>query len=271
MPELPEVQTIVSELKNIIIGAEILDIKVFRNSAIIGSSDSFIHSVKNKKFLNVIRKGKYIILELSGGQNLFVHLRMTGKLIYLDSFNKPAKHDRVAFFLGDKKFLVFNDIRSFGKIEHCNDPKNHKGLGLLGMDALDKKLDVATIKNLIEKCSLAIKTKLLDQKFIAGIGNIYASEILFDAEINPLTPAKDLNNNQIQRMLKATRKILKKAVEKNGTTISDYQRVDKKTGEFQNFLKVYQKQNQKCPTCKTLIQKIKLNQRSTYFCPQCQK
>jgi formamidopyrimidine-DNA glycosylase len=271
MPELPEVETIVRELRKTVCGNKILTIKVKRTSIIKIGATQFCRSLKNKEIQDIRRVGKYIVFEFSDDLNLLVHLRMTGKFVV----EKPPVcdhiHNRLIFHLDRNQALIYSDVRCFGTMELFNRYQLQKKLAPLGWDPWDKQLTPKALQKRIAKRTIAVKTMLLDQNCIAGLGNIYAAEILFDARINPLVKANKLSIEKLKRLLVSTRKILRKALKHNGTSISDYRRVDDKQGSFQNFLKVYGKENTPCPVCSQSIVKIKQNQRSTYHCPTCQR
>ena len=220
--------------------------------------------------MSVTRRGKFIVFILNSPKVVIAHLKMTGKFITTSKYRPYHRHDRVFFILDDGQKLIFNDLRCFGRLELCDDIDHHNGIGSLGWEPWDTQLTAKKLHQNLIKRESPIKSLLLDQSIIAGIGNIYASEILFDARIDPLKKAKSLKVSECERMIRSMRKILKKALRYNGTTISDYRRVDEKTGSFQNFLKVYGKAGTACFYCKQPISKIKQNQRSTYLCAHCQ-
>ena len=201
---------------------------------------------------------------------MIVHLRMTGKFI-LVADHQENRYGRVIFKLDNGLQMIFHDVRCFGTIELSSDIDKHKKLLSLGCDPWDKALTAESLAIKLRHRKASVKSILLNQSIIAGLGNIYASEILFDAKIDPTRVVTKLTLSQLKQLIKSTKKILASALKNNGTTISDYRRVDDKQGTFQNFLKVYGKQGEPCQTCKTPIQKIKQNQRSTFFCKICQR
>lgn len=271
MPELPEVQTIVNELKALLLGRKISACHILRDSIIQGDKKQFRKLVENKSITKIDRQGKYIIFTLSSDLWIIGHLRMTGKFVVQPLASEQKRHDRVVFDLDNHQKLIFSDVRCFGTLEVINDPEKHRGLSHLGLDPWSKNLTGSTLKKRLDRRLIPIKTALLDQKIIAGLGNIYASEILFDAGINPMIPANALSGKKLTTLIQSMRKILSLALKYNGTSISDYRRVDEKQGLFQKFLKVYGKGDQKCKTCASTIEKIIQNQRSTFLCPTCQK
>lgn len=271
MPELPEVQTIVDDLNKAVLDETIDHCVDYRPSVIVGAPDPFKEALKHRKILTISRLGKYILFKLSGELYLVVHLRMTGKFVISPLSSDRHLHDRVIFILGNGKKLIYNDVRCFGTLELLKHPKQHKGINALGWDPWSKDLTAENFLNKAKQKNTSIKAVLLDQTIIAGLGNIYVAEILFDARLNPTKLASRLNRPIAERLIFSTKKILELALKCNGTSISDYRRVDDKQGEFQNFLKVYGKTGQPCPVCSRKIIKIIQNQRSTFLCPTCQK
>lgn len=270
MPELPEVQTVVTELKQQIQQKLILSCRILRPSIVFGNPDSFIKNTVGKRFVNIKRRGKFILFFLSPASYIIGHLRMIGKFIVASKFKSHHPHDRLLFILEGNQKLVFNDSRCFGRLEACDDISSHSGLGKLGREPWDKEITAKHLKQALQKRETPIKNLLLDQSFITGIGNIYASEILFDAQINPFRKSKMLKINELEQLIISMRKILTAAIEHNGTSISDYRRVDNKSGSYQNFLQVYGKTGVSCTRCKASIIKQKQSQRSTFFCEHCQ-
>ena len=194
---------------------------------------------------------------------------MSGKFIY-PAQKKPALHDRVLFELNDKTLLSYNDVRCFGTMELLEKRLVFSEIKKLGLDALDSGWTKENFYQKMHNKKISVKDFLLEQSQIAGIGNIYACEILFDSKISPLKMSNKVSKKEAEKILQSINFILLLAIKKNGTSISDYRGIDNKTGEFQNFLKVYGKKNTPCFDCGKTIQKIKQRQRSTYYCPSCQ-
>ena len=271
MPELPEVQTVVNELKTSVTFQWIKSVDVLRESIVVNRIKEFRKNVRSRQIKAVQRIGKYIVFTLDDKLWMVAHLKMTGKFIVKNKNTTRHAHDRVVFQLGTNNKLIFNDSRCFGRIELTTDLHNLPGIKKLGWDPWDDNLTPENFKRKIEHRKIPIKTLLLDQTIISGIGNIYASEILFDSMLNPTTSAQVLTKKQISRLISSTRSILRSALKYNGTSISDYRRVDEKKGSFQNFLKVYGKSERLCPICESNIVKIRQSQRSTFYCPNCQQ
>lgn len=263
MPELPEVQTIITGLNRRVLGKEIHEITELRPGTIIQQMPITIFG----NISSISRKGKYIILQTSVGIKLIIHLRMTGKLIYEIDLKKTAKHSRAEIIFSDKTKLIFNDIRTFGKIQIMKENEEIKALQNLGVEPLSPEFDEKYLKDKLKTKKAPIKNIMLDQRVLAGLGNIYVAEILFRCKIDPRTSGDKLKAAQIKAIVLQTKTVLQEAIKHNGTTISDYRSVEDKSGEFQNFLKVYGKQTCECGA---EILKIKQAGRSTYFCPKCQ-
>jgi formamidopyrimidine-DNA glycosylase len=270
MPELPEVQTIVNELNRCVSGHKIESVQINRESIIKNDCREFEKLVANRKISSVVRKGKYLLFKLDSSFVMIVHLRMTGKFIVRSKPIPDLVFNRALFYLDQDLVLIYNDVRCFGTIEVTDTIGSNAGLNRLGWDPWDDQLTSTALGKKLISRSTSIKSLLLDQRLIAGLGNIYASEILFDAAINPFARGDRLNKQQLERLIRSTRFILTEAIKHNGTSISDFRRVDDKPGSFQDFLKVYGKQDQPCYSCSTPIVKVKQNQRSTYLCPHCQ-
>lgn len=275
MPELPEVQSMIDALieqnclnKAITNVATIMP-KIFKNC----NFNQFYDFVINEKIITISRLGKYLIFHLTHDKVFVVHLRMEGKLFF-DDINSPydRKHTLILITMG-KYQLRYHDTRRFGTftIYSENNYLKSKELGKLGLDPLQKGFDWKYLKKNISNSSRAIKTLLLDQTNVAGIGNIYADEILFASLIHPQTPGKNITDEQFKEIAKNATKILQLAIENKGTTISTYFYKKHKMGEFQKFLKVHTKKGYPCPNCKAEILKLKVNGRGTYICPKCQK
>jgi formamidopyrimidine-DNA glycosylase len=265
MPELPEVQAIINGLNQKVISKTISSIIERRQGTLIFGKDTKI--CEFGRIENVERRGKYIIIKTSKDLKLIIHLRMTGKLIFEKDLNNTSSHSRAEIIFSDKTKLIFDDVRTFGKILIVNDNEIINALHKLGVEPLSNKYNAEYLKNKIMNRKAPIKNVLLDQTVIAGLGNIYVAEILFGAKIHPAITANKLKITALKKIVSETKHVLQEAIKHNGTTISDYRNVEDKTGEFQNFLKVYGK---KICECGAIIQKIKQAGRSTYFCKECQ-
>lgn len=243
MPELPEVETIRRQLHEKIVGKKL----------------------DGKKIVDVRRRAKILIVDFSDGSSLIFHLKLTGQLIFN---GEPSRHTRHVFKFSDGSQLVFNDVRKFGWWKYIKDAKAiEEGFG---PEALEVGLE--EFKNLLLKRPNAkIKPLLMDQKFIAGIGNIYSDEILFAAKVQPLRRVKTLTPEEIRATWSNIGKILKLAIKNRGTSENTYLDAMGKKGDYLKYLKVYQKEGQKCPRCGGVIKRIKISSRSAHYCPKCQR
>jgi formamidopyrimidine-DNA glycosylase len=266
MPELPEVETIKRDLEKAILGKKITEAcvhnpKVIREPGVA----AFKKGLEGAAIKEILRKAKVLILELSNGKSLVVHLKMTGQLVYPGS----GKQSRVAFHLSDGKTLDFNDQRLFGELRLLDDWRSLKFIQGLGPEPAD--LTWQQFRAILHKKKTAIKPLLMDQTFISGIGNIYASEILFRAKIRPERRANELRDKEKRLLFKAINDILNAAILHAGSSVDDYVRVSGKKGGYVKYHRVYDRQGKPCLVCKTKIKKISQGGRGTYFCSKCQK
>lgn len=250
MPELPEVETIKRQLSRKIIGKKLEGLPAGR---------------QGKKIVGLRRRAKILIIDFSDDTSLVLHLKLTGQLIY----NKePSRFTRKVFNFDDGSKLIFNDARKFGWWKLVKNTKKIEES--FGPEALD--VDPQTFKNLLKKRPNAkIKPLLMDQKFIAGIGNIYSDEILFASLVHPLRQAKTLEENEIKLIYQNIKKILEEAIKYKGSSVQYYLDACGQKGDYARRHKVYQKDGQKCPRCSAIIKRLKLGGRSAHFCPSCQK
>lgn len=270
MPELPEVETICRELRDTIVGSEILRCEIFRAGYLRGESpDEFRKDVSGDIVLSVNRRGKYILWDLGAG-TILSHLGMTGKFMLLEDGKEAPKH-AVARFDFDDITLLMEDVRRFGRLNFYPRGSPAPEIKSLGPEPLSDDFTAGYLSRIFAGRERAVKDLLIDQRIIAGLGNIYASEILFHARIHPLTSGGSLSLYKLRKIVIITGEILELAIENAGTTISDYKRVDDKSGGFQHFLRVYGKNGDECHRCKSEIQRIIIGGRSSFFCPKCQK
>lgn len=271
MPELPEVETVKNGLKDKILKRKILECKVLYEGIIeYPDKVNFIKNIANQTINDIKRRGKILIFELDD-YYLTSHLRMEGKYFIKDYNSYISKHDHIIFKLDNNKELIYNDTRKFGKMHLVKkDELSLTPISKLGLEPWDNLLTVNYLKDKFNK-KKAIKTLLLDQSIIAGIGNIYANEILFLSRIHPETWGCDVTSGELQLIIDNTRKILSEAIDLGGTTIHTYKAVDGITGRFQQRLLVHGRDQTKCLVCNEEIIKIIVNGRGTYYCPNCQK
>ena len=268
MPELPEVEVIVRGLRGKVLNNSITSLPWLKPHVLANTTIKELKQrIINQRICEVSRRAKYIIIKLTGDVFLVVHLRMTGKLTVVQKNVKPGKHTVFIFQLDDQA-LVFDDMRKFGRIWLVENPDQLPQLMKLGPDALN--LTYSEFKKICVG-KKPIKSLILDQVKIAGLGNIYASEILYLAHVHPQKPAGNLTAQEIKNIHNQIKPVLRQAIKAGGTSISDYVNSSGVPGEFQKLLKVYQRENQPCYTCNTPIQRIMIANRSTFFCPLCQK
>jgi len=267
MPELPEVQTVLNGFTTRTGQRKIIAITGFYPGTLITSS-GWKDSALPAAIARSERRGKYMLIHLESGYCLIIHLRMTGKLVYAEQTTEELKHERARIILEDGAIFHFIDPRTFGKIVRCAAGELPNYLPQLGLEPFDQSLTPEHLAPLLARRKMPIKNVLLDQKVIAGLGNIYVCEVLYRAGIDPERPASEISIPELAKIIHHTREVLAEAIAKGGTSISDFRRIDDKTGEFQEFLRVYQQKQ--CP-CGHEVQREKSAGRSTYFCPVCQK
>ena len=265
MPELPEVENVVRGLKKNILNKKIYDVEVLTES-IINGDQNFTQKVKGQIIEDIQRRGKYIIIKLNQG-NLLIHLRMTGKLLYNGD---KDKHTHLIIYLAQDTRLNYKDVRKFGRILYLSDSQLQNYLATkVGLEPLEMSFEEFSQR--IMKKKGPIKKNLLDQGVIAGIGNIYADEILFASGLKPQYPTEKLDPADLKAIYENIKSILKIAIEAGGSTIRDYVDSTGKAGDFQNFHKVYGRFGQTCVRCNSSLDKTKIAGRTTVFCPDCQK
>ncbi len=271
MPELPEVETVKNGLIKKVKNKKITKCQVLYEGIIAyPSKEEFIKNIENQTINDIQRRGKFLMFVLDN-YYLISHLRMEGKYFIKKPTEALNKHDHVIFTLNNCEELRYNDTRKFGKMHLVKkDELELTPISKLGLEPWDKSLTEKYLKEKLNK-NKAIKTLLLDQSIITGIGNIYADEILFLSKIHPETKGQNLNKKNREDIIKYTKEVLEKSIALGGTTIHTYTAVDGITGRFQQELLVHGKLNKPCPNCQEKIIKIVVNTRGTYYCPNCQK
>lgn len=268
MPELPEIETIKNDLQSLK-QQKIKNIVVRNKSLRYPIESDFISNVINKTILNIFRRAKYLIIELSSGY-IIIHLGMSGRLT-LENINiSNKKHDHVDFIL-DSSIIKYNDPRRFGCIIYATDYKNHKLMKTLGIEPLENTFNETYLFNKLNNINKTIKQAIMDSSIVVGIGNIYASEALFLANILPTTKAKNLTKIQIKILISKIKYVLTIAIKSGGSTLKDYKRLDGKKGGFQNQHKVYSRSGKPCFICGNPILEIRISGRNTFYCNICQK
>ena len=271
MPELPEVETVKRVLEPIVKDRKIVKIDILRATIVNNQADEFVSYFEKEQFLSISRIGKFLIFHLTNNKVLISHLRMEGKYIELLEEDENTKYARVVFHLDNNHKLCYDDSRSFGRMLMSDEEsyRNEKEIAKLGPEPFNVK-SVDGILRQVRKMSLPIKTALLSQEIITGLGNIYVDEVLFASGIHPLTPAKLIKKNEWDKIIKESQRILNEAIQAGGSTIKSYHPGKDIDGNFQTSLKAYGKSGQKCVVCHTNMRFIKVNGRGTTFCPRCQ-
>ncbi|HSL29589.1 MAG TPA: bifunctional DNA-formamidopyrimidine glycosylase/DNA-(apurinic or apyrimidinic site) lyase [Anaerolineales bacterium] len=269
MPELPEVETITRRLRPQLIGQIITDADLrWHRTLALPSARKFRELVRGQEIKDVTRRAKYFILRLSDF-SLLIHLRMSGDLLIKERGSRPEKHDRLILSLasstgGEPVSLVFNDTRKFGRVWLTAHPE--EVLGKLGPEPFSRLFTPRWLHAALQGKHRQLKPLLLDQTFLAGLGNIYTDESLHLAKLHPLTPSNTVTPQQAELLHEAIRRVLKEGIRRQGASIDWVYR----GGEFQHYFRVYDRAGKPCPTCGTEIERLIVGQRSTHFCPQCQ-
>ena len=287
MPELPEVEIVKQSLNNKIKGKTIQKVSVKNRNLRFKLDKNFEKKIRNKRIIQVNRFSKYIILKFDDNSGLIIHLGMSGTIHLIDknikniitnssfynSPNLPKKHNHIEIEFKKKK-LIYNDPRRFGYFLIFKNKKElKKKFAHFGPEPFSKNFDSNYIYNYLKNKKKNIKNFLIDQSFVSGIGNIYASEILFFCKINPARKAKLLSFNDCKKIFYFSKLVLKKAIEKGGSSIRDFKNISGNQGKFQKNFKVYQRENLNClkSGCKGFIKKKFISNRSCFFCNICQK
>ena len=271
MPELPEVETVRRVLKEQIVNLKIEDIKIRYEGIIEDDINYFINNVKDKIIIDILRRGKYLIFKFNEGYMLS-HLRMEGKYFYVKNDTLDNKHIHIIFYLSNGYSLLYQDVRKFGKMSYKLEKELYDThpINSLGYDpTLDINPNYDDLYDKLLRKRIAIKTALLDQSIITGLGNIYVDEVLFSSNINPERLANSIKKDEFIRICNESVRILKLAIENKGTTIRSYTSSLGVEGNYQNFLNVHTKNI--CPHCKTALIRVKINGRTTYYCKNCQR
>ncbi len=272
MPEIAEVETVRNTLKKQILNRKIKDVKILYSKMIESNLDEFIKNLVGNEFIDIKRRGKWLIFELHDFY-LLSHLRMEGKYFLKSSKDPLEKHEHVVITFDDNQDLRYHDTRKFGRMNLVkkDDLEKVEALKKQGAEPNSKELTKEYLFALLKSRKLPIKSLLLDQTIISGLGNIYANEVLFKAGINPLKSGCNITLEECQKIITATNEIIKEAISMGGTTIKSYTSSLGVTGRFQQKLMVHKKENDPCLKCHQPIKKIKINGRSTYYCENCQK
>jgi formamidopyrimidine-DNA glycosylase len=273
MPELPEVETIINDLRPSLKGRSFTDITILWPRMVLQpSAEKLRQRLPGQTIKDIGRRGKYLIFRLDSGEVLILHLRMTGSLLLKRKGEPPAENSsyiRAVFGLDNGTELLFTDRRKLGTVSLVKD--ENEVIGKLGPEPLGISFTTKALAERLSKHKAPIKAVLCDQEVIAGIGNMYADEALFFAGIHPLRAANSLSREEIKRLHRAIRKVLSKAIGNGGASISDYRRPTGEKGSQQDDFYVAHRGGQTCKVCATPIERIPVRNRGTYFCPRCQR
>lgn len=273
MPELPEVETVCRGLRKQILKRKIVAVKYHRPNLRFPMPQDLPQAVSGKTVKEIQRLSKYILIVLSDGGKILLHLGMSGRLFFNDEKDfTPAKHDHVVITFDKGPRLVFNDARRFGVLDYLKPGEDtHKLLGNVGLDPFDPKMTAIWLGEKLARRKTPMKAFLMDQKIIAGLGNIYVCEALFRAKISPKRPAGKVKEKEVPGLVKAIHDVLNEAIKAGGSSLRDYVQTDGELGYFQSKFSVYGREDQPCRACKMPIKRITQSGRSTFFCPNCQR
>jgi len=278
MPELPEVETIKSQLSKLIVGKKIKKVEVSLPKMVKLPLNKFIKIVAGAKIKSVKRRAKILIIGLTNGWSILIHLKLSGRLIFRKKGealgDEDTKWNHLIYYFTDASRLFHNDLRQFGyvKLIKTDEMDDFFKKEKLGPEPLEKEFTFDRFLALLKrKPKTKIKQFLMDQQNIAGIGNIYSDEILWQVKINPFKTVNLLTSRELKKLYLTMRQILKKAVKLKGTSTSDYVDAAGKPGVYAEKLFVYQREGEPCRRCQTKIKRVKIGGRSAHFCPKCQK
>src|SRR5436190_333461 len=264
MPELPEVETLARQLKPELVGKTILSANLrWSRTLATPSPKKFKDQIVGQKIIDVGRRAKFLNIQLSDF-NLLIHLRMSGDLLLRSSTIRPSKHDRLIIQLSGNQILAFNDTRKFGRVWLTANIE--EVFAKLGPEPFSKQFTPQWLHTALHQKNRQLKPLLLDQTFLAGLGNIYTDEALHMAKLHPVAASASVTVKQAEVLHEAIRKVLKAGIKHNGASFDWAYR----GGQFQNYFRVYDQEGRPCPVCGTEIQKIIVGQRGTHICPQCQ-
>lgn len=272
MPELPEVETVRRSLAPKIAGEVIASVQVLFPGCVEGMTpEALTGRLDGRQIRELFRIGKYLGFGLDDGASLVIHLRMTGRLIFLEPEGiELHPHTRALFRFVSGRALRFDDQRKFGRLMWFGDSASLKQRISLGVEPLDPEFTASRLGALLKERKRPIKSFLLDQKLLAGLGNIYADEALFRAGLAPWRPAGSLAEDEVERLHAAVREVLAEGLKYKGTTVRDYVDGDGRTGMFQERLQVYGREGEPCPRCAGTVHRVVLGGRSSFHCPRCQ-
>jgi len=282
MPELPEVETVVRKLRDLIVGKKISNIEVLNPKSFTGDKKRLVGSIVK----DVRRRAKIINIVIDDDFYLLTHLKMTGQYVLQDGKNRsggghptsdwvdnlPSRHTRVVFTFEDGSKLFFNDMRKFGWIRQHSKQQLDQVYAKLGPDVIETELTLEYLKSQLQRRTIPIKQAIMNNDILCGVGNIYACDSLNDSKISPFRPSKSLSDVEVKNLVFSMKKIVNMAIDRGGTTFDGmYVDVDGMAGSYQDSVLTYGREGENCYNCGSLIKKEKLGGRGTYYCPTCQK
>jgi len=282
VPELPEAETIVRGLRRLVPGRTVVDVRIVHDDVLRGDPGALRRGVIGRTFTAVDRRGKNVVFLLDDGSRLVVNLGMTGRLLAVSAEPEPAgearaalrpeaTHPAVRFALDDGRHLVFDDVRRFGTLELLSPDGWREREARMGPEPLSDGFTTDVLAERLDRSRAPVRSWLLDQRRIAGIGNIYAAEALWRARVDPTRPARSLERDEARRLHRSLREVLRRAVEAGGTTLRDYRDAEGREGAFGRQLSVYGREGEPCSRCGTTIERVVFSSRSAFFCPVCQR
>ena len=269
MPELPEVETTLRGVSPYLIGRKVREV-IVRHKGLRWPVPDTLHELEGQKVLTGTRRGKYLLFGTARG-TLMIHLGMSGALRVSDAETPWRKHDHVALVLDSGRQLRFHDPRRFGCVLWIADPATHPLLAELGPEPLSDAFDASYLQQELKGRSANIKQAIMDSHLVVGVGNIYACEALFMAGISPTKPAGKVTRPALVKLVAAIKEVLAASIEMGGTTLRDFLRENGEPGYFKQTLRVYDREAEPCRVCGTLVKRMVQSNRSTFFCPHCQK
>jgi len=275
MPELPEVETVRRGLERLLAGRRLVRVEQRRRDLRVPFPPRFAERLTGRRVLGLRRRAKYLLVDLDGGLVLVAHLGMSGRMVVADgaAAGPPSPHDHVVFETDAGQRVVFNDARRFGMMTllAAREEAAHPLFAALGPEPLDPAFDGALLAGRLAGRMTPIKAALLDQRVVAGIGNIYACEALFRARIAPRRMAATVVGRRAQRLAAALRGVIEEAIEAGGSSLRDYVQADGELGYFQHRWAVYERAGDPCPACATTLRRVVQAGRSSFYCPRCQR
>jgi formamidopyrimidine-DNA glycosylase len=272
MPELPEAETIAKGLARVLPGRRVARVQVLRQDVVDGPATRFAEGLSEQEIASVGRRGKNVVVRMAGGDRIVVNLGMTGRLLPAPTPSPPpgARHAAVHWTFQDDSSLTFDDVRRFGRVQLLRPDGWRAWTRRLGPEPLSSAFTGVRFRTILDGSRSPIRSLLLDQRKIAGVGNIYAVEALWGARIHPARPANGLTDPEGRALHRSLRRVLRRAIAARGTTLRDYRTAEGESGGFAPALDAYGREGQGCRRCRSTMERIRLSGRSAFFCPRCQ-